>query len=200
MNSLSSTSTISGKRVDRSPRFAEAPHVRLRPRVPATNAGAFTASTPGNHDARIVEPVRQAQSPAAACVGNVRRGGPTAAITTFDPSLRPRARVVERVDRRARLEVQVARPVDPFEQMPEEAGDVVDVELRGVLLGDDAQDTSPATVAPGRGSRCAASAAPRAGVAARTGRSVRCRSPAAADARRPRRRRGRRGCRARRSG
>ena len=41
------------------------------------------------------------------------------------------ARVVEGVDRRPGLEVEVVRPVDPLQDVAEEGGDVVDVEARG---------------------------------------------------------------------
>ena len=43
------------------------------------------------------------------------------------------ARIIERVDGRLRLEVQIARPVDPLEQVAEERGDVVNIQ-RGIVL------------------------------------------------------------------
>src|SRR5262249_60404669 len=49
----------------------------------------------------------------------------------------PRARVVERVDGGARLEVQVALPVDALQQAQNERLDVVDVEVGDVLAGQD---------------------------------------------------------------
>jgi hypothetical protein len=49
------------------------------------------------------------------------------------PGIEAGPAVVERVDRRPRLEVQVARRVDPLEHVHHEAGDVVDVES-GVVL------------------------------------------------------------------
>ena len=55
------------------------------------------------------------------------------------PLVQPTAAVVERVDRRARLEVQIAPPIDPLQHVAQEVGHVAHVQLRVVLAGDDPQ-------------------------------------------------------------
>src|SRR5262249_50819364 len=89
-------------------------------------------------DGRVGEPVGQVQ-----VVREVGRQGAALGAGGGDDQLgalvEAGARVVERVDRRARLEVQVGLPIDALQQVAEEGRDVVDVEFRVVLPGDDEQ-------------------------------------------------------------
>ena len=55
------------------------------------------------------------------------------------PLVQPVPRIIEGVDRGPRLEMQVAGPVDPLEQVAQERGNVVNVERRIVLARDDQQ-------------------------------------------------------------
>ena len=48
-------------------------------------------------------------------------------------------RIIEGVDRGPGLEMQVAGPVDPFEQVTQKGGDVVNVEAGVILTRDDQQ-------------------------------------------------------------
>ena len=45
--------------------------------------------------------------------------------------------VVEGVDGRSGLEVQVGRPIDPLQEVAEELGNIVDIECGVVFAGDD---------------------------------------------------------------
>ena len=54
-------------------------------------------------------------------------------------AIEPRARVVEGVDGGAGLEVQVAAPVDAFEQVAKKPGHVARAQAGIVVLGDDEQ-------------------------------------------------------------
>ena len=138
VNSLSSTITISGK-----PRMESSVSNDVQKRAISLRAIADTAG-PGRPGCRAArredrETARGRRNPTGSSVASVRRDGPAAAITTFDPWFKPVPRVVERVDRRPGLEVQVGSPVDALEQVPEEARDVVDVERRVVFARDDQQ-------------------------------------------------------------
>ena len=87
---------------------------------------------------RVAEAVRQPQT-AGTCVGQLAPHRPRGGDHQLRPFVQPRARIVQRVDRRAGLEMQVGPPVDPLQQVPEERRDVVDVESRIVLPGHDQQ-------------------------------------------------------------
>ena len=79
VNSLSSTSTTSGNALIAIARPIRLAETARPPPAPSSrsNVGACTASTPGRHDARLAEPVRQAQARSATRVGSVaaRRPG-----------------------------------------------------------------------------------------------------------------------------
>src|SRR4051794_40629461 len=81
VKSLSSTSTMSGKALIGS---AGANDAQNRSASPA----ASTASTPGKQTRGARQPSGK-RNPGGSSVGNVRRGSPTAAITTFEPSFKP---------------------------------------------------------------------------------------------------------------
>ena len=124
VNSASSTSTISGNALIAS----LGPYASQKRRSAGSISdpsrisyrGPCTASTPGKQIARLGESVRQAQ-----IARQLRRQRPARRTNGGEHDLRAfvqaAAGIIQRVDRRARLEVQVARPVDALQQMREES-------------------------------------------------------------------------------
>ena len=116
-NSLSSTSTTSGNAsIGSSGRNA----ARELGRVGPARRGPRTTSTPGIATRGDVKP-SGSRSPAGISVGRSRRFGPGDGDDELRALVQAVARVVERVDRRPGLEVQVVRPVDALQDVAEEA-------------------------------------------------------------------------------
>ena len=199
VNSLSSTSTISGKAIDRIARRRNAlAQNRAGSSAVSTVHRAVTASTPGNATRGSRKPSGKRRSR-----GQLRRQLAARRPDGGDHQLRafvePAARVVERVDRRAGLEVQIGSPIDALQQMAKKRRRCRGCPAPDRLPGDDQQILGQrqlplAEDGVGRGQQLLRPAAWR-----HRARSARCRSPAAADARRPHRRRGPHGRRGRRS-
>ena len=105
-------------------------------------SGFHPRTLDGHHareaDPRIAEAVRQRHERREL----PRQGPPGRAAGGHDElraGIEPAARVVERVDRGLGVEVAVAGPVNPREQVRQERGHVVGVESGGIPAGDDEQ-------------------------------------------------------------
>ncbi len=107
----------------------------MRPHRPVRGCNRDDA---GKTDFRIRKPVRQPQ-----ISRHFRRQFTSHSPDPRDHKLRAfvqtGAGIVKSVDRRARLKVQVARPVDSFQHVTKERFDVVDVQIRIVLMCRDQQ-------------------------------------------------------------
>ena len=167
--------------------------------VDARNGGPSTARTPGRATRGSRKPSGR-RRPAGSSVGSVappRAGGGDHDLRALVQAV---ARVVERVDRRPGLEMEVVRPVDPLEHVAEEARRRRGCRGRGRPPAATISRYFASDICPWPRIALAWSAAPAAGGRRHRGRTARCRSPAAAGGRRRRRRRGRRGRRGSPSG
>ena len=151
MNSLSSTITIKGKaRIGSSARSSckSEQAVRARRDTSAPGPRGYPASTRRGWRKPSGKPhVRRQldwQRPGAGAGGG-------------DHDLRalvqPVTRVIEGVDRRPRLEMQVGGPVDPLEQVTRRTRGCRGCRARARPRARRSADTSPAKAAPGRGWR-----------------------------------------------
>ena len=159
-------------------------------RVRSAKRRPSTARTPGRQMRGRRNPSGKRSSPSSVGKRAPRRAdGGDHQLRAF---VQAAARVVERVDRGAGLKVQVASPVDALQQMPQETRRCRECRAPG--------QSSRATISrylasdncPCPSTALARSAILAAGGARRRACSARCRSPAAADARRPHRRHARR--------
>lgn len=90
----------------------------------------------GNRDTRIVKPVGQRQLSRNRCRQLAARRA-SGGNDELGAGVKTVPRVVERVDRRLRLEMQIGAPIGSLQDVTEERLDVVDVELRIVLASND---------------------------------------------------------------
>ena len=85
-----------------------------------------------------MEPVRQAQprGDGRRQVAALRAGG---GEDDLRPLVQGGAGVIQRIDGRSRVKMQVARPVDALEEVGEEGRDIVDIQSSIILIRDDEQ-------------------------------------------------------------